>query len=60
MEGNERSKKEAGLSRLVDDWLNKQGIYIWVAARQVNFHAPPNLTNLYGGFKGSVIYSLDG
>ena len=48
MEGNERSKKEAGLSRLVDDWLNKQGIYIWVAARQVNFHAYQNLISYIG------------
>jgi hypothetical protein len=48
MEGNERPKKEAELSRLVDDWLNKQGIYIWVAAGQVDFNAYQNLISYIG------------
>ena len=50
MEGNERPKKEAELSGLVDDWLNKQGIYIWVAAGQVDFHAYQKLISYIGAF----------
>lgn len=47
LEGKEKSKEEAELSWLVGGRFDKEGPYMWAAARLVDLYNPPTILRVY-------------